>query len=70
MPAPLPRIAIIETGCAIRGPDLSVASPDNFYVTERPSWLDIRWMCDQIRHRGPDDDGYHIDGRAGSACTG
>ena len=26
---------------------------------------DIRWMCDQIRHRGPDDDGYHIDGACG-----
>src|SRR5215471_4431497 len=22
----------------------------------------IRAMCDEIRHRGPDDDGYHVDG--------
>ena len=22
----------------------------------------VRAMCDQIRHRGPDDDGYHVDG--------
>ncbi|HLK17568.1 MAG TPA: asparagine synthase (glutamine-hydrolyzing) [Bryobacteraceae bacterium] len=25
----------------------------------------IRAMCDQIRHRGPDDDGYNIDGSCG-----
>jgi asparagine synthase (glutamine-hydrolysing) len=25
----------------------------------------IRAMCDQIRHRGPDDDGYHLDGGCG-----
>src|SRR5258706_16381715 len=24
----------------------------------------IRAMCDQIRHRGPDDEGFHIDGGA------
>jgi asparagine synthase (glutamine-hydrolysing) len=23
----------------------------------------VRGMCDQIRHRGPDDEGFHIDGR-------
>src|SRR5260370_7757916 len=22
----------------------------------------VRAMCDQIRYRGPDDDGYHVDG--------
>ena len=26
---------------------------------------DIRAMCDEIRHRGPDDDGYHLDGGCG-----
>jgi asparagine synthase (glutamine-hydrolysing) len=25
----------------------------------------IQAMCDQIRHRGPDDQGYHLDGRCG-----
>src|ERR1700724_120056 len=25
----------------------------------------IRSMCDQIRHRGPDDEGFHLDGGCG-----
>src|SRR3979411_646030 len=25
----------------------------------------IRSMCDQIRHRGPDDEGFHVDGGCG-----
>ena len=25
----------------------------------------IRAMCDEIRHRGPDDEGYHIEGPCG-----
>jgi asparagine synthase (glutamine-hydrolysing) len=34
------------------------------YVTpDRPaSEVMVRTMCDRIRHRGPDDEGYHIDG--------
>src|SRR3984885_7372590 len=25
----------------------------------------VRSMCDQIRHRGPDDEGFHVDGGCG-----
>jgi asparagine synthase (glutamine-hydrolysing) len=35
-------------------------------LRERKAELaDIRSMCDQIRYRGPDDDGYHLDGGCG-----
>jgi asparagine synthase (glutamine-hydrolysing) len=34
-----------------------------FYLREgRASLSAVRTMCDQIRHRGPDDDGYHVEG--------
>ena len=29
---------------------------------DRPSLSAVRAMCDQIRHRGPDDEGYHVEG--------
>lgn len=34
-----------------------------FVTRERPAPLwQVRAMCDQIRHRGPDDEGFHVDG--------
>ncbi len=37
-----------------------------YYLGEgKASVAALRGMCDQIRHRGPDDDGYHVDGGCG-----
>ncbi len=34
-----------------------------YYSFEQPANLaTVRSMCDQIRHRGPDDEGFHVDG--------
>ncbi|HEU4365705.1 MAG TPA: asparagine synthase (glutamine-hydrolyzing) [Candidatus Krumholzibacteria bacterium] len=44
--------------CGIAG--IVHASPD-----VRISAAHLRLMCDAIRHRGPDDDGYHVAGNAG-----
>jgi len=33
-----------------------------FLPRKQADLADIRAMCDQIRHRGPDDEGFHIDG--------
>jgi asparagine synthase (glutamine-hydrolysing) len=36
-----------------------------FLLDRRAQPADIRAMCDVIRHRGPDDEGFHIDGNCG-----
>ncbi|HEX4593926.1 MAG TPA: asparagine synthetase B, partial [Bryobacteraceae bacterium] len=36
-----------------------------FLRERRAELADIRWMCDQIRHRGPDDEGYHVEDGCG-----
>ncbi len=34
-----------------------------FYLRNGKAELsDVRAMCDRIRHRGPDDEGYHVEG--------
>ncbi len=34
-----------------------------YYLRARAADLaSVQVMCDQIRHRGPDDEGYHVDG--------
>src|SRR5579871_3034155 len=36
-----------------------------FLLERNASVAGIRAMCDEIRHRGPDDEGFHIDGGCG-----
>ena len=36
-----------------------------FLIGKNAQLSDIRAMCDQIRHRGPDDEGFHMDGGCG-----
>src|ERR1700687_5832245 len=34
------------------------------FLKNRAARLEVvKGMCDQIRHRGPDDEGFHVDGR-------
>src|SRR5579863_5777203 len=33
-----------------------------YLLGRRAELSQVRAMCDQIRHRGPDDEGFHIDG--------
>src|ERR1051325_7139715 len=45
----------IQAMCGIAG----------FLLKDRPAQAAVvKTMCDQIRHRGPDDEGFHIDGGA------
>ena len=44
----------------VSGPMCGIAG---FYLREgKASLSTVRTMCDQIRHRGPDDEGYHVEG--------
>src|SRR5579862_8585112 len=36
-----------------------------FLTSRRAELSSVRAMCDQIRHRGPDDEGFHVDGSCG-----
>ena len=45
---------------------MSMCGIAGFVFRERPAELPLlQAMCDQIRHRGPDDEGYHLDGGCG-----
>jgi asparagine synthase (glutamine-hydrolysing) len=42
---------------------LSMCGIAGFWLHDAPASLEtVRAMCDQIRYRGPDDEGYHLDG--------